>query len=236
MILFFLLGILALYLLLALIWIAGFLGMAIGYSILGFLWYKIFILTKPVTERPLTSSLVLITMWPIAALVLMYEHIQLVNGSERYEVFHYPKVTLGGKETEAPFTNKSFVSPGAKNWIKSSLLRAFLRPKTCLRDDPRTAALYSRSRATRVNKVNMLQSLQYNTPRSADTMSFEQCRIDNNFISLDDALKFAKKKASESDHFVYITDTARYVTDPSTGEPDYKTYIALPSGEVIRAL
>ena len=173
MVLFLLLGILAVYFLLALFELLAFLGLVIGYYILGFLWYRIFILTRPVTERPLGSSILLITMWPITALVLMYEHIQLVTGSERYEVFHYPKVTPGGKENESDISNKSFVSPGAKNWIKSSLLRAFLRPKTCLRDDPRTAALYSTSRVTRVHAVNMLQSLQYDTPRSADTMSFE---------------------------------------------------------------
>ena len=234
MILFFLLGILALYLLLALIWIAGFLGLAVGYSVLGFLWYRIFILTRPVTERPSGSPILLITMWPIVALVLMYEHIQLITGHERYEVFHYPKVTAENEEND--ISNTSFVSPDATKRIKLFLFRAFLRPKTCLRDHPATAALYSTSRVAKVHALNMLQSLQYDTPRSADTMSFEQCRIDNNFISLDDALNFAKKKALESDHFVYITDTARYVTDSSTGEPDYKTYIALPSGEIIKTL
>ena len=236
MVLFLLLGIPAVYFLLALFGFAGFLGLAIGYYILGFLWYRIFILTRPVNERPLGSPILLITMWPITALVLMYEHIQLVTGPERYEVFHYPKVTPKSEESESDISNKSFVSSDAKNRIKLFLLRAFLRPKTCFRDHPTTAALYSTSRVSSVHAINLLQSLKYDTTRSADTMSFEQCRIESSFDSLDDALKFAQKKASESDHFVYITDTARYITDPSTGEPDYKMYIALPSGEVIRAL
>ena len=236
MILFLLLGIPAVYFLLALFGFAGFLGLAIGYYILGFLWYRIFILTRPVSERPLGSPILLITMWPITALVLMYEHIQLVTGPERYEVFHYPNVIPISEESESDISNKSFVSSDAKNRIKLFLLRAFLRPKTCFRDHPATAALYSTSRVSSVHAINLLQSLKYDTTRSADTMSFEQCRIESNFDSFDDALIFAKKKASESDHFVYITDTARYITDPSTGEPDYKMYIALPSGEVIRAL
>ncbi len=59
-----------------------------------------------------------------------------------------------------------------------------------------------------------------------------QRQIQGNFTSLDDALKFAKKKASESGDFVYIADTAVYTTNPYTGEPDYKRYMVDPSGAV----
>ncbi len=227
MILFLLIGISAVYFLFE---FAGFLGAGIGYFIFGVLWYGRYILTRPVVERPPGSPILLITIWPIAALVSMYEHIQLVTGPERYEVFYYPKVTTENKEGD--ISNKSFVSPTATQ----RFFRRFLRPKTCFRGHPTTAALYSTVRVSSIHVFNQLQSLKYHTTRSADTMSSEQCHMENNFISFDDALNFAKKKSSESDHFVYIADTARYITNPSTGEPDYQTYIALPSGEIIRAL
>ena len=98
MILFFSVGISAVYFLFE---FAGFLGAGIGYSIFGVLWYGRYILTRPVSERPLGSPILLITIWPIVALVSMYEHIQLVTGPERYEVSYYPKVTPEGKEAES---------------------------------------------------------------------------------------------------------------------------------------